>query len=214
MAAWAKRVRRQTSTAHELLKRAVGSADLSDETRKDIKDVLGRWSRINGLIERALPKRLDVTKTRHHGDLHLAQVVVVRDDFYILDFEGEPTRSMEERRSKHSPLRDVAGMIRSFNYAAFMSPFDHQPLRPGAVGELQSAIDQWETLAVQSFLEGYQNTIQNYSSVPKESKHFKHLLEFFVLEKALYEICYEAANRPDWLYIPVKGVQQLLASNA
>ncbi len=214
MAGWADGLRRQAALARDALDRAMGSADLSDETRDAVKDVLGRWSRIDGLIQRALPKRLDVTKTRHHGDLHLGQVVVVRDDFFILDFEGEPSRGLARRRAKHSPLRDVAGLIRSFNYAAVTSLSGHKPTRPGAAEDLKSAITKWETLAVGSFLNGYGEAIRGCSSVPGDAKAFERLLKFFVLEKALYEICYEAANRPDWLSIPVRGVQQLLASNA
>lgn len=152
-------------------------------------------------------------KTRHHGDLHLGQVVVVRDDFYILDFEGEPLRTMEQRRAKHSPLRDVAGMLRSFNYAASAALSAQKDLRPGAGEQNAKAVHEWEVLTLNEFLQSYQEAIAGCPSVPAHTTDYNRLLNFFVLEKALYEICYETANRPDWLLVPAEGVQRLISAN-
>ena len=214
MEAWGEQVRVQASAAQSALTRSMSSGDLSEEVRQQVESVLGRWPKIDRMIDQALPKSLEVMKTRHHGDLHLGQVVVVREDFCILDFEGEPVRSMEQRRSKHSPLRDVAGMIRSFNYAALTAPSDHIAPSPAVEEQLETAVRQWEKVATACFLEGYRESINGCSSVPANSRVFRRLLNLFVLEKALYEICYEAANRPDWLRIPVTGVQRLMASAA
>jgi len=210
LASWADHVRRQAALAHEALTRAVETGALSDAAREEVAGVLERWTRIELLIEQALPKRLEVMKTRHHGDLHLGQVVVVRDDFHILDFEGEPVRSLEERRAKNSPLRDVAGMVRSFDYAASTALLDHTLPRPGTAEELQAAVQDWQQRSVGYFLEEYRRATEGCPSVPAEAEAFNRLLDLFILEKALYEICYEAANRPQWLPIPLKGVRRLL----
>jgi maltose alpha-D-glucosyltransferase/alpha-amylase len=212
--AWGEQVREQASAARSALTRSISSGDLSEDVHQQVEEVLSLWPKIGRLIDQALPKRLKVMKTRHHGDLHLGQVVVVREDFFILDFEGEPVRTMEQRRSKHSPLRDVAGIIRSFNYAALTASHDHIASRPDFEEQLETAMRQFEELATAHFLEGYRETINGCSSVPEDPKAFQRLLNLFVLEKALYEVCYEAANRPDWLRIPLTGVQRLIASAA
>jgi maltokinase len=135
---------------------------------------------------------------RHHGDFHLGQTLWAGDDWVILDFEGEPARSLPERRRKRSPLRDVAGMMRSFAYAA-------------TAAELQRGVtppDGWEELAREEFLGGYRSTVDQ-SLVPTGSAMDK-LLTVFELEKAVYELRYELNNRPDWVRIPVAGILRLL----
>ena len=167
-------------------------------------------------------KRLDATtfnglkplKTRHHGDYHLGQVVLVQDDFFILDFEGEPLRTLPERRAKHSPLRDVAGMMRSFDYAAWAAVFACTQTRPESLDTLLPHALEWEDRAVRAFLEGYCDGNATCSPGSGEYDAMQSLLDLFLLEKAFYEICYEAANRPDWLRIPVEGVRRLLERGA
>ena len=153
----------------------------------------------------------DVLKTRLHGDLHLGQVVVVRDDFFILDFEGEPMKTMDQRRAKQSPLRDVAGMIRSFNYAAHTAAMQ-RTRRPEKEEELRKTLADWEARVVQRFLAGYRTAVAGCPSVPVDEAAFTALVNLFTLEKALYEVVYEATNRPDWLSIPAQGVQWALAA--
>jgi predicted trehalose synthase len=119
----------------------------------------------------------------------------------ILDFEGEPARSLPERRRKRSPLRDVAGMMRSFSYAASASPLLRGAEPP----------DGWEDRARAEFLEGYRSTIDQ-SLVPSGSG-MERLLRVFELEKAVYELRYELNNRPDWVQIPVAGIQRMLAED-
>ncbi|HEY6961577.1 MAG TPA: phosphotransferase [Gaiellaceae bacterium] len=135
---------------------------------------------------------------RHHGDFHLGQTLWDGNDWVILDFEGEPARSLPERRRKRSPLRDVAGMLRSFAYAASAA----KVLR-GA-----DAPDDWESRARSEFLEGYRDTIDQ-SLVPSGASMDK-LLRVFELEKAVYELRYELNNRPDWVSIPVAGIVRML----
>jgi trehalose synthase-fused probable maltokinase len=135
---------------------------------------------------------------RHHGDFHLGQTLYADKDWVILDFEGEPARSLPERRRKRSPLRDVAGMLRSFAYAASASELLRGTEPP----------EDWEIRARQEFLDGYRTTIEP-SLVPSGSGMDK-LLGVFELEKAVYELRYELNNRPDWVKIPVAGIARLL----
>ena len=136
---------------------------------------------------------------RHHGDFHLGQTLYAANDWVILDFEGEPARSLPERRRKRSPLRDVAGMLRSFAYAAIAAG----PLRGADVP------DGWEDSARAEFLDGYIETVDP-AIVPPGRAALDRLLSVFELEKAVYELRYELSMRPDWLPIPVSGILRLL----
>ena len=138
---------------------------------------------------------------RHHGDYHLGQVLWDGEDWVVLDFEGEPARSLPERRRKRSPLRDVAGMLRSFAYAATAYEF-----RTGS-----PAPEGWEERARKEFLEGYFSTVDRTLAPPSEEGR-NRLLSVFELEKAVYELRYELNNRPDWVRIPVAGILRLLES--
>jgi len=140
---------------------------------------------------------------RHHGDLHLGQTLLSGEDWLVLDFEGEPARPLVERRRKRSPLRDVAGMLRSFAYAASAS-------------ELQRGIaapEGWEERAREAFLEGYFEKVDP-TLLPPSRAATRQLLSIFELEKAVYELRYELNNRPDWVRIPVAGILRLLEAPA
>jgi maltokinase len=136
---------------------------------------------------------------RHHGDLHLGQTMLAADGWVILDFEGEPARPLLERRRKRSPLRDVAGMLRSFAYAASASELQRK----------RSAPADWEDHAREAFLSGYFETVDPVLMPPGEAPT-RTLLSIFELEKAVYELRYELNNRPDWVGIPVAGIARLL----
>jgi maltokinase len=137
---------------------------------------------------------------RHHGDYHLGQALWTGDDWVILDFEGEPARSLPERRRKRSPLRDVAGMLRSFAYAASVAGLEH-----GAVGAAG-----WEERAREEFLAGYLPAVEPASILPPGRDSLEKLLALFELEKAVYELRYELDHRPDWVRVPVAGIMRLL----
>jgi maltose alpha-D-glucosyltransferase/alpha-amylase len=154
-----------------------------------------------------------VSKTRYHGDYHLGQVLVVADDFLIVDFEGEPGRDLATRRRKSSPLRDVAGMLRSINYAAIAGMLGSVDARGENTSALEPLARDWERRTSQAFLEGYRDTIAGCSSYPADPAAAQALLELFILEKAFYEVSYELANRPSWLRIPLEGIRAILDAN-
>ncbi|WP_298232476.1 maltose alpha-D-glucosyltransferase [uncultured Azohydromonas sp.] len=150
-------------------------------------------------------------KTRHHGDYHLGQVLVTKNDFVIIDFEGEPGRSLEERRAKRSPLRDVAGMLRSFDYAALAA------LRAAATSEaeqlqLAPMARRWQQASRQQFLRGY-DEVARKAELVEAGGDGGALLSLYELEKALYELRYELDNRPAWVHIPLQGLLDLAGVN-
>jgi maltose alpha-D-glucosyltransferase/alpha-amylase len=214
VATWKSLIRQQAAQAQAALQRVFETGTIGADVRFDVETLLGRWAEVDRTIEAALPTVPQVKKTRLHGDMHLGQVVVVRDDFYILDFEGEPLRSMDQRRAKHSPLRDVAGMLRSFSYVARTALQQRGNHRPEMRRQLDRAIDEWERQMIGAFIESYRAAAAGCPSIPVDDATFQRLLHLFLLEKALYEICYEATNRPDWIAIPLYGVLRLLSQRA
>ncbi|RZI92662.1 MAG: hypothetical protein EOP78_13200 [Variovorax sp.] len=145
-------------------------------------------------------------KSRFHGDYHLGQVLVSRNDFVIIDFEGEPARDFAERRAKTSPLRDVAGMLRSFNYARW-SALKSAAHNPEELVRLDVAAADWETQVRAAFLGGYVDTLAAAGAAPPENA----MLALFEMDKAMYELRYELNNRVDWVQVPLQGLQALAA---
>jgi maltokinase len=165
---------------------------------EDVEPIRGRGEEVRERL-RLLTQLGGIGRViRHHGDFHLGQTLWADGDWVILDFEGEPARSLPERRRKRSPLRDVAGMLRSFAYVASAAPI----LRG------VDAPDGWEARARAEFLAGYRETVDP-ALVPSGSSMDK-LLAVFELEKAVYELRYELNNRPDWVRIPVAGILRML----
>jgi maltose alpha-D-glucosyltransferase/alpha-amylase len=163
-------------------------------------------------------RELSVAVTRIHGDYHLGQVLFTGSDFVIIDFEGEPARSLEERRKKRSPLQDVAGMLRSFHYAAFAPLL--QPATPVKFGanldeNLQVlAASYWQKWVSATFLKAYFEISRGAQFMPESREELALLLDAFLLDKAVYELGYELNNRPSWLRIPLDGISQLLLDPA
>jgi len=153
-------------------------------------------------------------KTRYHGDYHLGQVLLAENDFIIVDFEGEPARPVQERRAKHSPLRDVAGMLRSFDYAAqaVLKRFAADGGEDASL--LGRLVEVWERSAKDAFLAGYKAGIEGCPSYPNVPDHARALLDLFTLEKALYELRYELENRPEWIDIPLRGLLRVVREDA
>lgn len=150
------------------------------------------------------------SKIRHHGDYHLGQVLRLDHDWLILDFEGEPARSLAERQAKQSPLRDVAGMMRSFGYAAHVGLAARARQDEEARQRLSALADTWEEAARQAFWQGYLDAMHDSCLLPPTGSDRKRLLELFELDKAIYELGYELNNRPDWVDIPLAGIWQLV----
>jgi maltose alpha-D-glucosyltransferase/alpha-amylase len=173
----------------------------------------------NSIIERyhvIQHQNISAARTRYHGDYHLGQVLYTGKDFIIIDFEGEPARPLSERRLKRSPLRDVAGMIRSFHYAAYNALLRQVSLAPRPEDELavlQNWAQYWYTWVSVTFLTTYLNSIKEANLLPEDRGQLKILLDAFLLEKAVYEIGYELNNRPDWLKVPLHGVLQLMETD-
>ncbi|HXV08531.1 MAG TPA: alpha-amylase, partial [Burkholderiales bacterium] len=170
--------------------------------------VLERRARLLRAVDSRAPRQIDAIKCRYHGDYHLGQVLINRNDFVIADFEGEPGRSLPERRAKHSPLRDVAGMLRSFGYARATALSRATGERPEDLQQLEPPARQWESEARRAFLRAYQEATAGgvlYRSVEQALS----LIALFEIEKASYELRYELANRPDWVAIPLRGILEL-----
>ncbi len=148
-------------------------------------------------------------RTRVHGDYHLGQVLAVGDDFLIIDFEGEPTRPLQERRAKASPLKDVAGMLRSFGYAAQVGLDRAAGGDTEARDRFEAPARAWEASASSAFLDGYRRRTVEAGVLPT-GDDFAELLGAFVIEKAFYELAYELGSRPDWVHIPLQALVQLL----
>jgi maltose alpha-D-glucosyltransferase/alpha-amylase len=148
-------------------------------------------------------------KTRLHGDFHLGQVLRVENDFVITDFEGEPARDLDERRRKASPLKDVAGMLRSYDYAMHAALARFVAERPQLRATLEPLAAQWRELARAAFRAGY-DEVAAAAGLPTAAQQETKLLELFTLEKALYELAYELDNRPDWVGIPLAGLAAIL----
>jgi len=183
---------------------------LADEIKAEASEVLKAENQILDRFSKVMGKKISAMKIRIHGDFHLGQVLYTGKDFMIIDFEGEPARSLSERRLKRSALRDVAGMIRSFHYAAYAALFNHPGLRP----EDRVYLEPW-IKALYNYLGGiylcsYLKTVGKAAFLPQEPEEFRTLFEAFLLEKAVYELGYELNNRPDWVVIPIKGVSYIL----
>ena len=193
-----------------LLSTKIGS--LPKEVRPAAQAVYDHRDQIGALYDSFLKHRYSIARTRIHGDLHLGQMLYTGKDFVIIDFEGEPARPLIERRRKKSPLRDVAGMLRSFQYAAFCE-LTHQ-LQAGALGKNDYASIEpwarfWERWVCWSFLRGYLETSKDAAYLPKGREELRVLLDAFTLDKAVYELGYELDNRPDWVFIPLYGMSRI-----
>jgi len=177
-------------------------------TSVDARSLLEAESRLRRQI-----KDLDVgpsgQRIRVHGDYHLGQVLWTGEDYWIIDFEGEPTRPLAERRAKHSPLKDVAGMLRSFDYAA-QSVLREAMLDLLAKPLMEWGAKQWQQAATGAFLQGYHHTARKADFLPPDESSFDALLNLLLLDKAVYELHYELNNRPDWAVIPLRGILDLL----
>ncbi|MCP4382248.1 MAG: maltose alpha-D-glucosyltransferase [Hyphomicrobiales bacterium] len=206
---WVKAATSEVTSAIRAAARAVKTLTGVD---RDAADTLSRLRKT--IVNRVAAVRdlpVDGRKSRVHGDYHLGQVLVVENDVMIIDFEGEPQRGVAERRQKTSPLRDVAGMLRSFDYAA-SSAIDHVRSRTGRDDEgLHRRANAWRDAAASDFLAAYWEVAGDVGFLPTDQTARDGLLDLFLIWKAAYEIRYEAALRPAWIGIPIHGLLEILS---
>jgi maltose alpha-D-glucosyltransferase/alpha-amylase len=183
------------------------------EARSIAQAVLAREVDLDRELARITRRRLDVIRTRTHGDYHLGQVLWTGEDFVIIDFEGEPNRPLSQRRFKRSPLRDVSGMLRSIEYASVAALRDGRP-RHEDVPVLEVWARAWVQWMCASFLGGYLDRVGDTRIVPPDDGDLELLLRFYLFEKVIYEVGYELNNRPDWVDIPLRGLLALLEQQA
>ncbi|MGD1098029.1 MAG: putative maltokinase, partial [Bryobacteraceae bacterium] len=200
--------RDQALHAFEVLKASVSK--LPDDLVEYAGLILGRRRE---MLERFRASGSEGTtyglRTRIHGDYHLGQVLRVKTDYVILDFEGEPARSLPERRAKHSPLKDVAGMLRSFSYAAIATLLNYTTRRPEDLTQLEPWAQLWERSTSAEFLRAYREAAGDAGFLPQGDQEFRGLLSGYLLEKAFYELSYELNSRPAWVRIPLVGILSL-----
>ena len=177
------------------------------------KAVVAREGEMLGRLHQIIQRKIGATRIRCHGDYHLGQVLYTGSDFVIIDFEGEPARSISERQLKASPFRDVAGMLRSFDYACYSALAEQiagRVLQPEQQSRLDGWIHFWTTWTSAAFLKAYLAVAGAQPFVPQQPEQVQLLLDTYLMEKALYELRYELNNRPDWARVPLHGILQLL----
>lgn len=188
---------------------------LSEHTRRTTEDrateeLLTYRGKLTDHLRQLLPEQLQLHCIRQHGDLHLGQMLVVRDDIFIIDFEGEPRRTLEERRSKAPAARDIAGLIRSIDYSTSAALLRALKVGVDDDGRIAAELAIWRDEAILTLLTSYRSAMSDARLWPVERTHSQQLLRFFLLEKAFYEIGYELSHRPEWLPIAIGGALRSL----
>ncbi|HET8611031.1 MAG TPA: maltose alpha-D-glucosyltransferase [Burkholderiales bacterium] len=205
--AWTRHTTDELALTLELLESRRDA--LPENLQAPAAQLLAARAVLDEYVASLLPATIDAAKTRYHGDYHLGQVLLAENDFVIVDFEGEPARPLAERRAKHSPLRDVAGMLRSFSYAAAFALRRHAEAPAGEHATVEPHLEGWERETAAAFLDTYRETIGDCVSYPRDAEQARRLIALFTLEKALYELRYEINNRPDWIAVPLGALVRL-----
>jgi maltose alpha-D-glucosyltransferase/alpha-amylase len=186
---------------------------LEGGVRADAQAVLGLEADILRRLREIHSIPLSSQRIRCHGDFHLGQVLYTGKDFIIIDFEGEPARPLGERRIKRSPIRDVAGMLRSFDYVTYTGlrrQFELGILQEDHIKQYEPWSVFWSGWISTFYLKAYFDTIGPTGLLPGAKDQLRILLNAHLLEKAIYEVAYELNNRPDWAYIPLRGILRIL----
>jgi maltose alpha-D-glucosyltransferase/alpha-amylase len=183
----------------------------------EARRVLELESEVFRRFHNVLSHKITAMRTRYHGDFHLGQVLWTGKDFVIIDFEGESARPLSDRRIKRSPLRDVAGMLRSFHYATHTALLDQ--INAGLLNaqgrgaaSLEPWLQFWYTWVAATFLAAYLRRAGDSAIIPRNPADIRTLINAFMLEKAVYELSYELNNRPDWVRIPLRGIMHILTA--
>lgn len=199
----------QTRASFDNLQKSI--AQLPEDIQDEAREVLEMKGEVLQQFKRIFDHKINTMKIRTHGDFHLGQVLWTGKDFIIIDFEGEPARAYSERRLKRSPLRDVAGMIRSFHYQSYSRLIENG--KDISRYELEEWADCWYNYISRFYLQSYRQHVQNNDFIPDNEEDFRILLDTFLLEKAVYELNYELNNRPDWVLIPLRGIKSIIKKN-
>jgi maltose alpha-D-glucosyltransferase/alpha-amylase len=206
-------MRNLTGNSMRLLRRSLPA--LGERDREAAERVLAVEGDILRRFSSLIDRRITAKRIRCHGDLHLGQVLFTGRDFMVIDFEGEPARSLSDRRVKRTPLRDVAGMLRSFHYATFTALLDQsarglvEPDSPAAI-ELEAWGRHWYDAVSAAFLGEYLHAAEGQPWLPEDPEELALLLDTSLLEKAVYELGYELNNRPPWVPIVLTGLTDLV----
>jgi maltose alpha-D-glucosyltransferase/alpha-amylase len=179
--------------------------DLAHELLRREKEILMQFEPIR-------KEKIETVKIRIHGDYHLGQVLYTGNDFVILDFEGEPARSISERKIKRSVYRDLAGMLRSFDYAAYNVLLNNPSIRPEDRTVLQPWAELWSFHVGQHFIDAYTELTKGKALIPTDARQRELLLRSYLMNKAVYELNYELNNRPEWAAIPMNGILHLIGT--
>ncbi|MDQ3206649.1 MAG: maltose alpha-D-glucosyltransferase [Pseudomonadota bacterium] len=199
-----------TRSACDQVARAYAALDASTEPGPDAERLRRLRPDLESLLERLAKSAPGALLTRIHGDFHLGQILVVQGDAYIIDFEGEPARPPEQRRAKNSPLRDVAGFLRSIDYAAAVLVRGEDGLAPIVDDRLDEFLIAFRDRARSSFMSAYCEVLGNAPTPWVGRDAITPLNALFLIEKAAYEIAYEASNRPAWIGVPTRGLAELV----
>jgi maltose alpha-D-glucosyltransferase / alpha-amylase len=210
LAEWRGELERAAADMLSALDRA--RPGLSSSARDLAEQLLGAPGRLLALIRALAPTEIAALKTRCHGDFHLGQLLVVQNDFFVLGFDGVPGLSPAARRRTSSPLRDVAAMIRSFDYAAVAAVRQLAESRPAAEPRMVELAEAWRQRAVDGFRAAYRKAMRGCASYPASKKQAREMTAFFTLERAVHELSYELANRPAWAEIPLKAILAIVAN--
>lgn len=178
---------------------------ISGKLREDAVEMINGKERVKRFFDLVLQREMKGERIRIHGDYHLGQVLMTDDDFFILDFEGEPDKPHQERRLKYPPLKDVAGMMRSFRYAAYSVIFTEFSHQPHLTDKLMAVVDVWYHYVSRYYLGEYIKTTSGSNILPDEDK-INALLQVYSFKKAIYELGYEINNRPEWTVIPLQSL--------
>jgi maltose alpha-D-glucosyltransferase/alpha-amylase len=206
-------MRNSATRAFELLREHL--SQLEESVASEAVALLGFEGQLLEVLRSIVGSRLGGTRIRIHGDYHLGQVLYTGSDFVIIDFEGEPARPLSERRLKRSPLRDVAGMLRSFDYAAHTALFssaERGMIRVEDVPVLEPWARFWRQWVSSAFLRAYLPPVSEAGLIPTDREQLRRLLHVLLLDKSIYELGYELNNRPSWARIPIRGILDLLTT--
>jgi maltose alpha-D-glucosyltransferase/alpha-amylase len=179
---------------------------ITSDARELVDTVLAAAPRLEQRIERLAAEPVTASATRFHGDYHLSQVLLMHNDFVITDLEGEPGRPVAERRVKRTPLKDVAGMLRSFDYARVVTARHFAAKQSREYESVGALLDAWRGQAQATFIDAYRAAIRGSPAYPRDDAEADRLIALALIERLLYEVRYELGHRPDWLAVPLQDL--------